>query len=105
MSLDGTNLFVRLEQIKEALASLAALVPPTAVYDEDGNDVTDPALTTAYEQVYDALRLAIITSAGPDFSAGISLTGYDPATVGQLALTACLTTTLQVGYTLRWFSS
>lgn len=102
MSLDA-----KLEQIKEALASLAALVPPTPVYDEDGNDVTasDPDLTAAYEQAYDALRLAIITSAGPDFSAGISLTGYDPETVSQLALTACLTTTLQVGYTLRWFSS
>ena len=79
MSTPGTSLLVRLEQIRVALDNLAALVPPTYVYDEEGNNITDPALITAYEEAYAALRLSIITAAGPDFSTGISLTGYDPA--------------------------
>lgn len=93
----------KLEQIRVALDNLAALVPPTHVYDEEGNDITDPALITAYEEAYAALRLSIITAAGPDFSIGISLTGYDPTTISQVALVACLTTTLQIGHTLKWY--
>lgn len=93
---------LRINQLIVALSSLAALTPPEHQYDEEGNDITDPALIATYEQEYSTLRTTILTNGGADFSAGITISGYDPLTVPQLGLTACLKVTLQIAYSARW---
>ena len=95
----------KLEQIRVALDNLAATQPPELVYDEEGNDITDPAVIAAYEQSYGDLRQRIFDSAGADFSTGVSLAGHDTTTIKHPALVACLVNALQIGHTLKWFSS
>lgn len=92
----------KIEQVSVGLDNLAALVPPTPEYDEEGNDITDPALIAAYEADYAALRTSIITTGGSDFTTGIALAGYNLETIPQNGLTACLKVTLQILYTLKW---
>lgn len=101
-------LVAKIQQVSVALDNLAALQPPEHQYDEEGNDITDPAQfdldQTAYEQAYAALRESILTSGGRDFTIGIALAGYDPATVPQAGLTACLTVTLQIATCNKWLA-
>lgn len=97
-------LVAKIQQISVGLDNLAALQPPQHEYDEEGNDITDPAVIAAYEQAYAALRESILTSGGRDFTIGIALAGYDPATVPQAGLTACLTVTLQIATCNKWLA-
>lgn len=48
------------------------------------------------------VRASILAAGGPDFAAGIAISGYDPATIEQAALTACLSVCLQLAYNTRW---
>jgi hypothetical protein len=88
----------KIDQLLGGLASLAAL--PPQVFDENG--VLIPG---AYEEQYPVVRASILAAGGPDFAAGIVISGYDPATIEQSALTACLNVCLQLAYNTRWLQT
>lgn len=93
----------KIQQVSVALDNLAAIPQPVPEYDEEGNPT--PAYQDALDQYnadYGTLRDSIIAAGGSDFSVGIALAGYDPATIYQAGLTACLKVTLQILYTLKW---
>jgi hypothetical protein len=79
----------KIDQLLGGLASLAAL--PPQVFDENG--VLVPG---AYEEQYPVVRASILEAGGPDCTAGIAISGYEPA------LTACLSVCLQLAYNTRW---
>lgn len=58
----------------------------------DENGVLVPG---AYEEQYPVVRASIL-------AAGIVISGYDPASIEQAALTACISVCLQLAYNTRW---